>query len=253
MRAPYRISACTGTDQGDRPYQQDQLGLFAHPHHKGCVLGVIADGMGGLSGGRKAADQVLLTAQQLFQAFDPGTDDTAAFLQRMALEAHMGIRLTAVVADQEPHSTLAAFLLSAGGRCHFAHSGDSRLYHFRGAQLLHRSRDHSLVQALVAQGLLSDAQARTDPRGNLLLHCLGTEQPPTIETYPCATLQAGDALLACSDGIWQCFSDEELGALVHHASARQVCEQLVAQARLRAAGSCDNLSLIVLKLDAAAL
>ena len=250
MAAPYRISACTGIDQGDRPYQQDQLGLFAHEHNKGCVLGVIADGMGGLTGGRKAAEQVLMTAQQLFQRFDPATDDGAAFLLRMAQEAHLGIRLTAAAADLEPHSTLAALLLLPGGRCHFAHSGDSRLYHFRGAQLLHRSRDHSLLQALVAQGLLSDAQARTDPRGNLLLHCLGTEQPPAIEAHLCEALQAGDALLACSDGIWQCFSDAELGALVHQASPRQACEQLVAQARLRAAGSCDNLSLIVIKLDA---
>ena len=60
----YRIVAATGLDPGDREYQQDQLCLLIHPRHTGCILGVVADGMGGLSGGRKAADQVVLTAQQ---------------------------------------------------------------------------------------------------------------------------------------------------------------------------------------------
>lgn len=247
--APYRINACTGIDQGDRPYQQDQLGLLAHRYIKGCVLGVIADGMGGLAGGRKAADQVLLTAQQLFEQFDPATDDGAAFLLRLAQEAHIGIRLTAAAADLEPHSTLASFLILPSGHCHFAHSGDSRLYHFRGPQLLHRSKDHSLVESLVERGLLSEEQARTDPRSNLLLHCLGTQQAPTIDSHRCEPLQVGDVLLACSDGIWQCFTAQELNALLQQATPRQACEELVAQARQRADGHCDNLSLIVLRLD----
>ncbi|WP_029463151.1 PP2C family protein-serine/threonine phosphatase [Serpentinimonas barnesii] len=250
--APYRINACTGIDQGDRPYQQDQLGLLAHRYIKGCVLGVIADGMGGLAGGRKAADQVLLTAQQLFEQFDPASDDGAAFLLRLAQEAHIGIRLTAAAADLEPHSTLASFLILPSGHCHFAHSGDSRLYHFRGPHLLHRSKDHSLVESLVERGLLSEEQARTDPRSNLLLHCLGTQQAPTIDSHRCEPLQVGDVLLACSDGIWQCFTAQELNALLQQATPRQACEELVAQARQRADGHCDNLSLIVLKLDAVA-
>ena len=249
MSAPYRISASTGIDQGDRPYQQDQLGLMAHRYIKGCVLGVIADGMGGLAGGRKAAEQVLLTAQQLFDQFDPSTDDGAAFLLRLAQEAHIGIRLTAAAADLEPHSTLASFLILPSGDCHFVHSGDSRLYHFRGSQLLHRSKDHSLVEALVEQGQLSEEQARTDPRSNLLLHCLGTQQAPTINSHRCEPLQVGDVLLACSDGIWQCFTGQELNTLLQRATPRQACEELVAQARLRAHGHCDNLSLIVLRLD----
>ena len=247
MGSGYRIEACTGTDRGDRDYQQDQLALLAHPRVSGCLLGVVADGMGGRSGGRKAADQVMLTARQLFERYHPGDDRPGEFLLRLAREAHMVIRLTAVSAEQEPHSTLAAFLLEADGACHWAHSGDSRLYHFRAGRLLTRSRDHSLVQALVERGELTPRQARDDPRSNMLLHCLGNENEPEIGRHDIAAMQADDCLLVCSDGIWHYFSDEELAQVTEQLPARAACELLVRQARERACGSGDNLSLIVLK------
>ena len=52
MSKGYRLSASTGIHKGDRDYQQDQVALISHPHAKGCLLGVVADGMGGRSGGR---------------------------------------------------------------------------------------------------------------------------------------------------------------------------------------------------------
>ena len=58
----FRLSATTGIHRGDRAYQQDQVQVIAHNRVPGCVLGVLADGMGGKSGGRKAADQVILSA-----------------------------------------------------------------------------------------------------------------------------------------------------------------------------------------------
>ena len=57
----YRLAAATGLHRGDRAYQQDQVSVMAHARVPGCMLAVVADGMGGKSGGRKAADQVLLT------------------------------------------------------------------------------------------------------------------------------------------------------------------------------------------------
>lgn len=247
MSSGYRIEACTGTDRGDRDYQQDQLALLAHPRVPGCVLGIVADGMGGRSGGRKAADQVMLTARQLFERYHPGDDQPGEFLLRMALEAHMVIRLTAVSAEQEPHSTMAAFLLEPDGACHWAHSGDSRLYHFRNGQMLTRSCDHSLVQGLVERGQLTQQQARDDPRSNILLSCLGTEQEPEIGRHDIGAMQAGDSLLVCSDGIWHYFNDEELAQVTEQLSPRGACELLVRHARERASGGGDNLSLIVLK------
>ena len=65
----HRLVAATGIHRGDRAYQQDQVEIIAHPRVPGCVLAVVADGMGGKSGGRKAADQVMLTAKQIFERY----------------------------------------------------------------------------------------------------------------------------------------------------------------------------------------
>lgn len=246
----YRIVAATGLDRGDRDYQQDQLSLSSHSRHPACLLGIVADGMGGRSGGRKAADQVLMTADQLFERFDPRGDDPADFLQRVALEAHTVIRLTAASAEEDPHSTIAAFLLLPGGQCHWLHSGDSRLYHFRGAGLLQRTRDQSYVQSLVDRGALTEEEALDDPRSNVLLHCLGTEAPPVLAQRSLDPLQAGDTLLACTDGLWHYISNQEMGLVLSQLPPRQACELLVQKARERARGKGDNLSLIVLKLEA---
>src|SRR5512134_4178075 len=103
----YRLTASTGIHKGDREYQQDQVALISHPRATGCVLGIVADGMGGRSGGRKASDQVMMTARQLFERYSPEHDDAPSLLKQIAQEAHIVIKLTAVSSEQEPHSTLA--------------------------------------------------------------------------------------------------------------------------------------------------
>ena len=90
----YRLSAATGIHRGDRAYQQDQVQIIPHGRVPGCALGVLADGMGGKSGGRKAADQVILTAQQLFERYSPFKDDAGEALKQLVLEAHLMIKLT---------------------------------------------------------------------------------------------------------------------------------------------------------------
>ena len=86
MSKGYRLSASTGIHKGDRDYQQDQVALISHPHAKGCLLGVVADGMGGRSGGRKASDQVMMTAKQLFERYSPETDDATSSLVQLVHE-----------------------------------------------------------------------------------------------------------------------------------------------------------------------
>ncbi|MDD2844201.1 MAG: protein phosphatase 2C domain-containing protein, partial [Rhodoferax sp.] len=164
---PYRLTASTGIHKGDRDYQQDQLMMLSHPRAKGCLLAVLADGMGGRSGGRKASDQVMMTARQLFERYDPATDDAEAILKQLLNEAHTVIKLIAISAEQEPHSTLVAFLLNPGGDCHWIHAGDSRIYHYQGKQLVKRTMDHSYVQLLVNRGEITPEQAQNHPKSNI--------------------------------------------------------------------------------------
>jgi serine/threonine protein phosphatase PrpC len=249
MSKGFRISASTGIHKGDREYQQDQLGLFTHPRVKGCVFAVVADGMGGRSGGRKASDQVLLTARQLFEHYSPELDDPPSFLKQLAQEAHMVIKLTAISSEQEPHSTLAACLVHPNGETHWLHVGDSRIYHFHQNQLVRRTMDHSYVQTLVDNGELTEEQAQSHPQSNILMHCLGTEDEPPATIYSSPPLGPGDCLMACSDGVWHYFTNHELGTVLSALSPREASEFLINKARDRARGVGDNLSLVVMKFE----
>ena len=249
MAKGYRISASTGIHKGDRDYQQDQVALISHPHVKGCLLGVVADGMGGRSGGRKASDQVMMTAKQLFERYSPATDDATSALVQLVHEAHMVIRLTVVSSEQEPHSTIAAFLINPGGDCHWAHSGDSRIYHYHGDKLVKRTLDHSYVQTLVDKGEITEEEANVHPKSNILMGCLGADTEPPVLTHLIATLRAGDTLMACSDGVWHYFTSEEIGSVLCALPAREATEFLIDKARSRARGGGDNLSIVVIKVE----
>ncbi|HSW17360.1 MAG TPA: protein phosphatase 2C domain-containing protein [Ramlibacter sp.] len=249
MSKGYRLTAATAIHRGDREYQQDQIALISHPRAPGCVLGIVADGMGGRSGGRKASDQAMLTARQLFERYSPEHDDAPSILKQLVQEAHLVIKLTAISAEEEPHSTLAAFLINPAGDCHWVHAGDSRIYHFHGKQLVKRTMDHSYVQMLVDKGEITAEEANTHPQSNILVGCLGSEEEPPADLHFVQQLRPGDTLMACSDGVWHYFDDEELGSTLQALSPREASEFLIEKARSRAAGGGDNLSMVIVKLE----
>ena len=251
MTRGFRLAAATGLHKGDRPYQQDQVLVLEHPRAPGCVLAVVADGMGGRSGGRKASDQVLMTARQLFARYRPEHDDAARLLRQLLEDAHTVIKLTALSSEQEPHSTLAAVLVDPQGRCTWIHAGDSRIYQFREGRMVKRTLDHSYVQALVDRGEISEEESLLHPQSNILLGCLGmtTTMPPlALHTVP--QLEIGTTLLLCSDGLWHYFTPEELGSVLVSQPPRAAVELLVSEARRRARGRGDNLSIAILKVEA---
>jgi len=82
--------------------------------------------------------------------------------------------------------------------------------------------------------------------------CLGTEKEPPINVHSIDRLQPGDTLMACSDGLWHYFTEAELGSVLATLSAREASEFLIDKARIRAKGSGDNLSLVIVKVESAA-
>ncbi|MDE1929166.1 MAG: serine/threonine-protein phosphatase [Burkholderiales bacterium] len=245
----FRFSAATGLHRGDRAYQQDQVEIIAHPQVGGCLLAVVADGMGGKSGGRKAADQVLMTGRQIFERYVPAHDDAGEMLRQLILESHLMIKLTAITAEEEPHSTVAAFCVAPTRECDIAHAGDSRVYHFRGSEMMRRTVDHSFVQRLIDEGKITEEAANTHPQSNLLTGCLGTHADPPVSLWHIDRLEYGDTLLACSDGLWHYFTPKEIGAIVHALPPREAGEMLISKARQRARGGGDNLSLALVRID----
>ena len=243
----FTAETCVAMHVGDRKEQQDRVALFGHPKRPGMLMAVLADGMGGHSGGAMAAEQVLIRARQNFETYAPAQETPEDLLRSVIDEAHTVIKLTRFTSEQDPHSTAVVFTLQQG-KAYWAHCGDSRLYHFRGAHTMSRSADHALVGELQRKGRLDENQALNHPQRNVLLSCLGSDREPRIE-YGCeASPVAGDCFLLCSDGLWAYFTDFELASTLQEFPPRAAAERLIAQVRQRAGGSGDNISLAVIKL-----
>jgi serine/threonine protein phosphatase PrpC len=241
------IDACVAQHQGDRKEQQDRLAILPHPNGGGVVLAVVADGMGGHTGGILAAQQVIHTARNNLEHFSARTESASEMLKDSISEAHMMIKASRFMNEKDPHST-AVMLVLQPGKVSWAHCGDSRLYRFRGDQLFFRSTDHSYVEQLVRQGKITPEQALVHPNRNILITSLGGGEPPKIDIGEAEDLQGGDSFLLCSDGLWGYFSDAELGGVIAAFSAREASELLISRARARANGEGDNISVAILKL-----
>ncbi len=242
-----KIETCAARHTGDRAEQQDQVAIFGHPDKPGMLMAVLADGMGGHTGGAMAAEQVLFKAKQNFEAFAPKDESPERLLAGIIQESHVVIKLTRFTSEQDPHSTAVVFLLQKD-RADWAHCGDSRFYHFRGDKLVYRSPDHSLVGELVRKGRLDEAGALEHPHRNVLMSCLGAERDPRADLAGVMPLAGGDSFLMCSDGVWAYFDDAELGAVLATQNARDACQTIISRARERAKGEGDNLSLAVVRL-----
>jgi len=247
VSARFRLSACIGQHIGDRHEQQDRAGVFTSRRAAGCALAVVADGMGGRTGGALAAEQVLTTSRALFDDFNPAHQSVADLLAEIIREAHTVIQLTAATAEKEPHSTFAAMVVQQDV-VSWAHVGDSRLYFFKGPKLEFRTTDHSYVEHLVKLGKLDREGASRHRMGHVLTSALGTEKPPVVDFGETRNIAPGDSFLLCTDGLWHYFTDEELATMVAGGAAREVSESLVEHARYRARGKGDNCTFALMKL-----
>jgi serine/threonine protein phosphatase PrpC len=246
----YKIEAATGQHIGDRKEQQDRTALFAAPKAPGYMMAILADGMGGMTGGALAAEQVIRTARQTFEQFSPLTDDVETMLNAIGQEAHTVINLSGITSEKQPHSTMVALVITPQKSAIWAHVGDSRLYRFNGPNFAERTIDHSYVEKMVSEGKLSRAEAKDHRLSNLLVNVLGTSTSHpfvTIKRYD--GLKPGDAFLLCSDGLWHYFSDAELGAAIAMGTPREASEMLVKKTRDRSAGTnADNCTFAIVKL-----
>lgn len=242
------IDACVAQHQGDRREQQDRVAILPHPRGGGVALAIVADGMGGHTGGVLAAQQVVHTARDNLERFSARSESARALLESSINEAHMLIKASRFINEKDPHST-AVMLLLQPGKVSWAHCGDSRFYRFRGDSLVFRSTDHSYVAQLVVQGRVTPDEALAHPHRNILLTSLGGVDAPKIAFGEAEDLQAGDTFLLCSDGLWGYFTDQELAWVIDGAaSAREASELLIGRARAMGNGDGDNISLAILKL-----
>ncbi len=236
----YKIDAGTGQHIGDRSEQQDRIALLAAPRAPGYMMAILADGMGGASGGIMAAEQAIKTARQAFDHFSPLTDDVEQMLQAVASEIHIVLKLLTLASEMRPQCTLVMLVLTPEQTAIWGHVGDSRLYRFSGPNLAERTVDHTRAD---------DATSERG-RASLLLSALGQSgAEPELVIGHCTGLKEGDAFLLCSDGMWQYASDGEFGAAIAMNAPRDAAQMLIKKARERApAGEADNCTLAIVKL-----
>jgi len=211
-------------------------------------LAVIADGMGGHEGGQEASRMAVETVREVYdQAFH---DDPQAALFESFNVAHARIL---DFADEHPGfqgmGTTCTAVVVRGDQLYFAHVGDSRLYLVRDARILRLTRDHSYVGRLVESGLVRPEDAEHHPQRHILTAALGSGIEVAVDgATQSVSVQEGDDLLLCTDGLWSVVSEEELEAAVSRNSPANSCAALVRLARQR--GGPDNITLQVLRVGA---
>lgn len=242
-----------------RPTNQDHVFALqaSLPGPNGQVmvgLFVVADGMGGHTGGATAsARAVEIVAGEVLQGLimpvmrgepPPALQD---LMREAVLEANRRILADASRQHSDMGTTLTAALL-LGGRCYVAHVGDSRLYSYGRDGLRCRTRDHSMVARLLELGQISPQEAKRHPKRNYLYQSVGQQEEIEVEADSFA-LEGHSHLLLCSDGLWGLVGDEALvAALSGGQDPQRICERLVAQAN--EAGGDDNISVLVVALPA---
>jgi serine/threonine protein phosphatase PrpC len=245
----FKVSAAIAEHLGDRSEQQDRVAILTSERNPGTLLAIVADGMGGRTGGRMASDQVVSTATNLFQELSERDTTLSGLLRQIASEAHTVIRLSALSSEKEPHSTLAVLMVKRDFAI-WGHAGDSRLYLCRAGRVIRRTVDHTVASQLTAEGRHAEAEIAAQHYKNVLFSALGIRNELTLDLDETQDLRVGDAFLLASDGLWAYFEDGEIASVLDRLPPREASKQLVKLARERAEGRGDNLSLAIVKLEA---
>jgi serine/threonine protein phosphatase PrpC len=197
---------------GDRQDNQDRAAVVAS---EDAALMLVFDGMGGHSDGARAAETGIKVVQDLFMKAQQPIFDPQGFLYMALSRAHDEVVVlgTDLDVDFRPRATCAVCLVQEG-RAWWAHIGDSRIYQVRNQKVLTRSRDHSHVEVLIQEGAISEEEAQDHPMRNFVECCIGGDAPvPDMTITNGKTLEAGDVLLVCSDGLWSGLSDDEMAEI----------------------------------------
>jgi len=202
---------------GGRDYNEDACG---HWHSEQYLCCVVADGAGGHGGGDVAAR---LAVRHIIEQTSAAPLATPEDVHDLLLDTNASVlsHRDDDPAQKDMHSTVVALFIDLpSGTALWGHAGDSRLYLFRGGQMLAHTRDHSVVQSLVEAGLLSPDQMRTHPQRSELLSALGTpnEHLKLSTASRPWVLREGDVFLLCTDGLWEHVDEAEMSASLARSS-----------------------------------
>ena len=239
------VEIVTLSQQGGRNYNEDVHGQWNDGQYIACL---VADGAGGHGGGDVAA---AIARTSILEGFSSQPEISVSALRALLLVANQAVVARqsegAKLADMRTTVVLAVIDLHSD-KLMWAHCGDSRAYLFRNGKVLARTTDHSLVQQMVATGMIDDEGARLHPKRNLLLSALGnSEGELEIAVSQPMKLLPGDVLLLCSDGVWEPVGDALFEQMLTRApSPRAWLQQLDESVRANAKPGHDNYTALTL-------
>ena len=220
---------------GGREENQDRVATAVAEH---SALLVVVDGMGGHAEGARAAEVTLNTFLEAFWQTPQPLFDPLGFLHLTLGRAHeevvrIGLHLPL---ENRPRATCAACVIQQGS-AYWAHVGDSRIYLLRHGAVAARTRDHSHVELLLREGLITPEQAHNHPMRNYVECCLGGDPVlPDMTIGQRHGLRPGDVVFVCTDGVWGCLRDTEiataltLSGIAMHDQLGALCRTAVAAA-----------------------
>ncbi len=237
-----------------RDHNEDFLGTYCPPEAgqrrlKGDLF-LVADGIGGHQSGEVASR---MAVEQIIQTYSAAAGkDRVAELVRAVEAANTAIYSMGQGQDRRWRmgTTLVGALI-LDRELHVVNVGDSRAYLVRDARAEQISQDHSLVAEQVRMGLLDAEQAKNQEYRSAITRALGSKPDVEVDVFA-RTLQAGDIVVLCTDGLSGLVTDEEITGVVNGQPPPQAAAALVALANAR--GGKDNITTIVVKMqDQAAL
>jgi protein phosphatase len=230
---------------GGRKVNQDRMG---YSFTRDALLLLLTDGMGGHLRGEMAATIAMQTIATLFQQqATPYVKKPERFLEDSFFAAHREIHRYKAINNlpETPRTTIVACLIQHNNAI-WAHCGDSRLYWMRNGQILSRTRDHSRLETLIAQGKIDPSERATHPDRNKLFNCLGAPNLPIVEISRRASLQPGDVMLLCSDGLWSMLPDHVLAQRLQDNTIMRAVPELLKTALGIGGKNSDNATALAL-------
>ena len=234
--------------QGGRDSNQDRVTVAVAEE---AALLIACDGMGGHAEGERAAEVAQQTVVERFWQTGQPLLDPLGFLHLALGAAHTNVVGLAprLPIEMRPRATCAVCVVQQTS-AYWAHIGDSRVYHLRAGQVRERTRDHSHVELLMREGVISAGQMQNHPMRNFVESCLGGEAIlPEMAISPRRTLVPEDLLLVCTDGFWANLDEKVIGSAFSTLglSLGDTLAALAAQAVLNAGGGSDNTSVAALR------
>lgn len=231
-----------------RTENQDSYGKFPENDldlytEKGQLF-IVADGMGGHTGGKQASNIAVETICNSYAK--SGLFNLADALRAAIIEANTNIHQAAGRSNELSRmGTTCTTLLLQEDKGIIGHVGDSRVYRIENGKIDQLTEDHTQVQAMLKEGVLTPEEAKVYPSRSVLARALGVEEKVKVDIIQNIPLRTGQTYLLCSDGLAK-VTESEILKIISENPTQIACKQLVDLANER--GGKDNVTVQVIKI-----